>query len=163
VWDAWAGVENHWVTLYPMYPAHLKIKKGQNVRFHFDSLIYETHTVSLPQPKALEAVSRDFIPQCDPDGDSGAGPDTNPTSPPDQFPACPEGSELELEAAAEITTPAGDGVYTGGNDFENSAIRGVLAGNYTSMTVRFTKATGSKPLKYICLIHPFMVGKITVK
>lgn len=58
---------------------------------------------------------RSFLPVCDPDGDTGSGPDTDP-----DFSAttldglCPGGvAELEFDVDRRFGLPAGDGMVTG--------------------------------------------------
>ncbi|HEX2058907.1 MAG TPA: hypothetical protein VHI71_11140 [Actinomycetota bacterium] len=161
VWDAWAGVDSRTVSLYAFYPTRLTIARGDVVRWRFDSLVHEDHTVSLPDPQVVFRLQFDE-PMCDPDGDQGAGPDTPPGSDPETGdPTCPEGSTLENDVSHEFWGGTGNGVLSGPNDAEHSGIRGPQAerltppaGGIDSFDVRFGAASGNKPFKYFCFLHP---------
>ena len=48
-------------------------------------------------------------------------------------------------------------------DFENSGIRGPNVGPTDPFEVRFAKRTEKhEPFTFICLVHPFMRGKVIV-
>jgi plastocyanin len=157
VWDAWAGVDNRHVALYGMFPLALKIDKGDRVQWHFDNLEYEVHTVTFPIGTARDIVKNSFIPVCD----TGPGGD----SPPDLEgpPFCSDPTQLEIQLDDRHTLPMGNGVFKR-NDLESSGVRGVTSylgdANYE---LRFAKRSTDGPFKYICLIHPFMRGKVIVK
>ncbi|HEX2196614.1 MAG TPA: hypothetical protein VHJ76_06785, partial [Actinomycetota bacterium] len=138
------------------------------VRWRFDSLVHEDHTVSMPDPQLFFRLQFDEF-MCDPDGDQGAGPDTAPDSD-DQTgePVCPEGSTLETDVSHEFWGGTGNGVLSGPNDVEHSGIRGVQAGLLTppaagvdSFDVRFGARSGNRPFKYFCFLHP-MDGTVAV-
>jgi plastocyanin len=169
VWDAWAGVDNRHATLYAFYPRRLSIDKGDVVRWHFDALIHEDHTVSMPDPQIFFRLEFDE-PQCDPDGDQGTGPDTAP-----EFdaqtgePICPEGSTLEFDLSDQFWGGTGNGVLSGPNDAEHAGIRGMQAehleppaAGIESFDVRFGATSGNKPFKYFCFLHQGMKGTVAV-
>lgn len=168
VWDAWAGVDNRHASLYAFYPKRLSIEKGDIVRWHFDALVHEDHTVSMPDPGLFFRLQFDQ-PQCDPDGDQGTQPDTEPEF--DQQtgePVCPEGNTLEFDLSHEFWGGAGNGVLSGSGDVEHSGIRGLQAEHLTppaagadSFDVRFGARSGNRPFKYFCFLHP-MEGTVDV-
>lgn len=168
VWDAWAGVDNRHASLYAFYPKRLSIEKGDIVRWHFDALIHEDHTVSMPDPQIFRRLAFDEF-MCDPDGDQGTGPDTAPEF--DQQtgePICPEGSVLEVDISHEFWGGAGNGVLSSQNDAEHSGIRGMQAERMSpptagidSFDVRFGAKSGNKPFKYFCFLHD-MDGTVAV-
>lgn len=161
VWDVFAGYDNHWVSLFGMYPKRLKIKKGQTVEFHFNQLIYEDHTTTFPLSTGLDVTNNEFfVPNCDPDGDSGTAAD----NPPDVQgpPFCSDPSQLEFDISDRAALPQGDGRFTGNRDYESSGIRGSAAVSNASWDLRFAKVSPDSGFKYLCLIHPFMRGKVIV-
>ena len=111
VWDAWAGVDNGHVALFGTYPQRLRIGVGDRVQWHFDSLIYEDHTVTFPIDRARAIAVGAGIPACDPDGDLGPGPDAPPDLPGPPF--CSDPTQLELELHDRFVPPAGDGAFLG--------------------------------------------------
>lgn len=168
VWDAWAGVDNRHASLYAFYPRRLRIEKGDVVRWHFDQLIHEDHTVSMPDPGIIFRLQFDQ-PQCDPDGDGGTAPDTEPEfNPQTGEPICPEGTTLEIDTSDQFWGGTGNGVLSGPNDVEHSGIRGMQAEHLTppaagidSFDVRFGARSGNRPFKYFCFLHP-MEGTVAV-
>ena len=161
VWDAWAGVDSRFVSLFAFYPKRLNIDRGDIVRWRFDQLVSEDHTVSMPDPGIFFRLQFDEF-MCDPDGDQGAGPDTAPESDPESGePICPEGSTLETDISDQFWGGTGNGVLSGANDVEHSGIRGSQAEDLTppaagidSFDVRFGARSGNKPFKYFCFLHP---------
>lgn len=168
VWDAWAGVDNRHASLYAFYPKRLSIDRGDTVRWHFDALVHEDHTVSMPDPGIFFRLQFDQ-PQCDPDGDQGTQPDNPPEF--DQQtgePVCPEGSTLEFDLSHEFWGGTGNGTLSGPNDVEHSGIRGMQAERLTppaagieSFDVKFGARSGNRPFKYFCFLHP-MQGTVAV-
>jgi hypothetical protein len=131
------------------------------VRWRFDSLVLEDHTVSMPDPQLFSRLQFDE-PMCDPDGDEGPGPDTAPDSDPETGePKCPEGSTLESDVSHEFWGGTGNHTLSGPNDVEHSGIRGVQAEKLTppaagigSFDVKFAARSGNKPFRYFCFLHP---------
>jgi plastocyanin len=161
-WQAFAGIDGDGFALLGMYPAKLKIKKGDRVRWRFDRLPFELHTVSFPKSEAREITQNDFVPACDPDGDTGPGPDTPPDSEAPPFCTDP-GEQLEIELTAFTAHQFGNGVFRGG-DFETSGARGGASGRTDPYTLRFRKRSPKKGFKYMCMIHGgFMDGRVVVK
>ncbi|MDQ3957414.1 MAG: hypothetical protein M3273_03735 [Actinomycetota bacterium] len=161
VWDAWAGVDSRFVSLYAFYPRRLSIERGDTVRWRFDHLVLEDHTVSMPDPGIFFRLQFDeFV--CDPDGDQGPGPDTAPDNDPETGePVCPEGSTLEIDVSHDFWGGTGNGALAGPNDAEHSGIRGPQAQLLTppaagidSFDVRFGARSGDRPFKYFCFLHP---------
>lgn len=161
VWDAWAGYDTHFVSLFAMYPRTLNIRKGDRVRWHFNQLVYELHTVTFPLAQGLDIANATFLPSCDPDGDSGAGPDTPPTS--EAPPFCADPAQLEFDIPSDFSLPSGNGRVTSKTDFENSAARGIGSPTSAAYTLQFPSVSGETPFKYLCMVHPFMRGKVFVK
>lgn len=163
--DAYAGYDGPHFSLLGFYPRKLKLTKGQTVRWHFDALVFEDHTVTLPSKKALKIANNTFFPVCDPDGDTGTMPD----EPADDTATtldglCPGGAaQVEYFIDPKFGPPAGNGVASSVTDFESSGIRGSNLGNTDPFEVRFAKRTKNVPYSYICLIHPFMRGKVIVR
>ncbi len=160
VWDAWAGYDTQHFDLLDFYPQKMKIKKNDKVRWHFDSLIDEVHTVSMPVDKALSVAGRVFAPVCDPDGDGGPGPD----NPPDMEapPFCADPAQLEFDIPAGFVLEKGNGKYGGGRAFESSGARG---GGLPEdpFTLEFTRRSSKKGNPYLCMLHPFMRGRVIVR
>lgn len=159
VWDAWAGVDSRFVSLFAFYPKRLTVAKGDVVRWRFDSLVHEDHTVSLPEPGVFRIEFDQYM--CDPDGDSGTAPDTQPEfDSQNGTPICPEGSTLETDLSDQFWGGTGNGVLSGVNDIEHSGIRGAQAEDLTppaagidSYDVKFGAKSGKKPFKYFCFLH----------
>jgi hypothetical protein len=82
-------------------------------------------------------------------------------------PFCNDPTQLEFLVGARGIFPQGDGSLTSATDFENSGVRGVdlsaPTAGHAPYDLRFPKASGKKPFKYICLVHPFMNGSVVVK
>ncbi|MDQ3981961.1 MAG: hypothetical protein M3271_04695 [Actinomycetota bacterium] len=168
VWDAWAGVDIGHVALLAFYPKRLVVGEGETVRWRFDHLMYEDHTVSMPVP-AVFGINFDR-PMCDPDGDAGTQEDTPAEEHEEGPPTCPEGSELEIDIEDEFWSGVGNGALTGRNDVEHSGIRGAQAADISPpaagtgpFDVRFTDPTGKNPVEFICFIHGNMVGNVHVR
>jgi plastocyanin len=158
VWRAWSGIDGEGFALLGMYPRKLTIKKGQRVRWSFDKLIHEIHTVTMPI-RPSPAFDEFFAENCDPDGDAGPGPDTPPVT--EDPPFCATLEELEFDLPARGTYETGNGVFRGA-DYENSGISpGPGANPYT---VKFSKRSSKKGFKYFCMIHGrFQRGNVVVK
>lgn len=161
VWDAWAGVGNRHLELFAFYPQTLRIDRGDVVQWHFDSLVTEDHTVTLPLDKGLEIVDSSLL-VCDPDGDTGPGPD----NPPDLEgpPFCSDPAQLEIQIPSRFVFPRGDGRFRG-RDLENSGGRGAnsqLFGGDGNYNVRFVARSSAGGFEYVCLIHPFMQASVVV-
>ena len=162
VWDAWAGVSNAHVELFGFYPRTLHIGRGDTVQWHFDSLTFEDHTVTLPLDKARNiAGALNFV--CDPDGDAGPGPD-NPSDTPGP-PFCNNPAQLEIEFSNKFIPKLGDGTFTG-RDLESSGVRGsnsaLLEGD-ANYRLRFDASSSGDGFKYLCMIHTFMRGRVVVR
>jgi plastocyanin len=148
-----------------MYPKKLRIKRGQRVRWHFDTLDNEVHNAVLPYGAATDILNNTFQIVCDPDGDGGPGPD-NPAdfgAPP--YCAIPEQLEVDLDEREPFVR--GNGVFSGSGDLENSGIRGSqnLTGrdpfDEAPWDVRFMKRGR---VRYFCTVHgPIMTGSVVVR
>ena len=158
VWDAWAGFDMPGVTLYGMYPRKLSIRKGQTVRWHFNTLEYEVHTVTFPLGEGLDIANNSFVPSCDPDTDAGSMPD----NPPDLQgpPFCSDPTQLELDLDPRFMD-SGNERLSSNSDFENSGVRGDFLSR-APWDLRFTAKSPDGGFKYLCMIHPFMRGKVIV-
>ncbi len=162
VWDAWAGVSTRHVELFGFYPRTLHIGRGDTVQWHFDSLTFEDHTVTLPLDKGGKiATTLGFV--CDSDGDAGPGPD-NPQDL-QMPPFCNNPAQLEIEFSNKFIPKLGDGTFTG-RDLESSGVRGsnsaLLEGD-ANYRLRFDASSSGEGFKYICMIHTFMRGRVVVR
>lgn len=166
--QAWGGIDGPGFALFEMYPLTLNLRKGDKVKWNFNRLHHEVHSVTMPKSQAKAIASGDFVPVCDPDGDQGSAPDTPADFDENGNPSCPEGSELEIDSSPRFLVPEGDGRWRGGNDLEHSAVRSPNLPSPPTQganpyKVAFKARTGDKPLKYACVIHTFMDGRINVK
>jgi plastocyanin len=158
VWDAWAGVDARGFSLLGMYPARIDVRKGQRVQWHFDELIYEDHTVSLPITRASRFIAQTFTPLCDTDGDA-SGRRMKPDLPPPDL--CSKGV-VEFAVPAQVAWPRGNGTFEG-TGYENSGIRGSNTGETADYTLRFTDRSGARGFRYVCELHPFMRATVVVR
>ena len=136
------------------------------MNWHFDALAFEDHTVTFPSKKADKIANRSFIPVCDPDGDSGTMPD-EPSNPDAKTidEVCPGGpDQIEFAVDPLFGAPSGNGVAASIKDFENSGIQGANVGVADApYEVKFTARTEKhEPYTFICMVHPFMRGKVIV-
>jgi plastocyanin len=163
--DAYAGYDGPHFSLLAFYPRKLTLTKGQTVRWHFDALVFEDHTVTFPSKKALRIANNSFLPVCDPDGDTGTLPDEPADATATTIDGlCPGGvAQVEFSVDPQFGGPAGNGVATSVKDFESSGIRGANLGFADPFELRFAKRTKNVPFTFICLIHPFMRGKVIVR
>jgi hypothetical protein len=170
VYDAYAGYDTATIRILKMMPEKLHIRKGDTVRWHFH-LVGEPHTATFPFKKGENVSNNGFVPECDPDGQDGDGPDTEADLS-GQGPPCPEGSELEFDVTRSLTAQSGDGTFPGGSkSFESSGVRGGnipsgegLAGGTGAWPLRFPKTSSDKGNRYLCGIHGrFMSGWVIVE
>jgi plastocyanin len=161
--DAFVGYDGDHFALDAMYPRKLELKKGQRVTWHFDQLAFEDHTVTFPQKRGVKIANNSLIPFCDPDGDAGTMPD-EPANPDATTlaEACPSIDQIEFDISPNFGPPAGDGVVTSTKDFESSGLEGANAGLSDPYTLKFAKRTMDRPYTFVCMIHPFMHGKVLV-
>jgi plastocyanin len=162
--DAWAGFDAPGFALDAFYPQTIDVREGRRVRWHFEQLIYEDHTVTFPLRKGLRIANQSFVFVCDPDGDAGTAPDE--PEDPDATTLeghCPGGADqVEIDVHPRFGPPAGDGVVTIRRDFENSGIRGAnVTTDPDTYVLRFAEASG-RPYTFVCMIHPFMTGEVFV-
>jgi plastocyanin len=159
MWDAFAGVDGAGWALLGMYPSTLEIDRGDTVRWHFDELVFEDHTVSMPFAKARAIFNQTFVPLCDLDGE-GSEPRTEPDLPPPTF--CSAG-EVEFAVPPKMAFERGNGTFRG-SDYENSGVEGANIGGVDPYDVKFTAVSPNKGFRYFCLIHsPFMDGRVVVQ
>ncbi len=164
VWDAWAGIDQGPIAILAMFPAKMKIKKGESVQFHFD-LENEIHSATMPIKKAKKELFKMFAIACDPDGDDDLGPDKKPET--EAPPFCNDPSQLEVDMGNVFQK--GDGVVDKPSEYQDSGFRGPEVaedGFFTNdpFTVQFNTKTEDDPIKWICSFHgPFMKGEIVVK
>ncbi|MGH2702165.1 MAG: hypothetical protein ACRDJ2_10390, partial [Actinomycetota bacterium] len=145
----------------------VNLDKGDKVKWHFEQLNFETHTVTLPIARGKQEGNADFQPACDPDGDGGTMPDVPPTDPQDPF-SCPAGTDPEVDRNPGAYLLRGNGKVNGYKNFESSGERGVSmpsppSEGLTPYTLKFAERTDpGKPFKYFCIIHRFMRGEVKV-
>ncbi|MGH2826315.1 MAG: hypothetical protein ACRDKF_05010 [Actinomycetota bacterium] len=167
IWDAYPGVDRGHISLLAMYPRQLEVRKGDKVKWHFEELKFETHTVSMPRSRSKEEGNADFQPSCDPDGDGGPLPDVPPTNPADPF-SCPAGTEPEVDRNRAAYLLKGNGNVKGYKDFESSGERGPSmpappSEGLVPYKLKFKERSDpGKPFRYLCIIHRFMRGSVTV-
>ncbi len=153
---ALAGYDGKGFALFGMYPRKARIRKGQKVKWHFSSLRYEDHTVTLPQGKATKVARNGFTPFCD----TGSGPDEPPQI--EGPPFCNNPDDLEFDIKPRFAFKRGDKRFRGG-DYSNSGVSGAnVEVGASPYELKFTKKN-RKGYKYLCLIHPFMKGKVGVR
>lgn len=162
VYDVFAGQESHFASLNGFYPKRTVVPKGATVRFHWSDLVYEDHTVTMPRPAAFSLFETFFQFVCDPDTDTGPGPD-NPSDPEAQDPstACPDPAQLETDIPSGTFWGIGDGVFRGASDLEHSGFRGAQFRS-DPMDVKFAARSTKKGWGFFCMLHP-MAGRIVVK
>ncbi|MGI8406913.1 MAG: hypothetical protein ACR2L3_00150 [Actinomycetota bacterium] len=160
LWDAWAGVERGTVSLFKMYPEKLSIKEGDSVKWHFEALRFEIHSVSFPLAAALDVNNAPWITlACDLDTDQGAAPDLEP-----QGGLCPAppSDVWELDLHPRFYFPEGNGRLEG-DEYESSGMRGPIAGTpHKPFTMRFPQSSGLTVWDYACQLHPTMRGAVRV-
>ena len=152
VWKAWAGLEEEGISLRRMYPKKLTIKPGNRVRWNFSTNLYEAHSVTFPQTRAvaLAGAFPDIV--CDSNGDQDPAPDSEPSS--DDFPFCASFAELELDVPPAMVVKSGDGVVKSTKDIEASGARGATyAPTAKSYELSFPKKSSRSGFKYACAIH----------
>ena len=161
LWDAWPGIERGTLSLFRMYPQRLSVSKGDAVRWHFEKMRTEIHSVSFPLSDALDVNNAPWITLvCDPDGDQGSSPDIDPQGGP-----CPSPpSEVwEFDIHPRFYFPHGDGRMRG-DDYESSGMRGAIAGvPHKPFTMRFPQSSGLTVFDYACQLHPTMRGSVKVR
>jgi hypothetical protein len=171
-WDAWGGLSQGPLEFFAMYPANLRIRRGQRVQWHFP-LENEPHSVVFSARRADRIANRFFgtfeqPPVCDPDGDdpeTGTAPDT----PPDQEgpPFCSAG-EAEFEVKGPILRRQGNRLVTSRSDDENSGLKGPEShqGGFfdeNTYTLRFRRSP-ERGFRYACSFHgSFMSGRVIVR
>jgi hypothetical protein len=163
--DVFQGADNQFAALAETYPKRLTIRRGQRVRFHFDSLKYETHSATFPPDFGRWfGQIETFHLVCDPDGDGTGGTDTEVAEdePP---PFCPGGfDEVELDFEPRSAQGAGNGVVSSRSGLENSGIRGDATDRFESFDVRFTRRSGRNRFVFFCLFHgPSMATRVRVR
>lgn len=159
VYDVSVGQDSHFASLNGFYPKKTVVPKGATVRFHFNHLIYEDHTATMPKPGAFSLFEEFFTPMCDADGDTGADPDT-----PDPGTGPPCGGnldQLEVDITSRVFHGVGNSTFSGPSDLEHSGIRGAQFG-LTNFDVTFGARSSEKGWKFFCMLHP-MNGKVIVK
>lgn len=158
VWDAWVGFDTRYISLLAMYPRKLNIRRGDTVQYHFDQLNFEIHSATMPSGRGRAFARENFFAMvCDPDGDAG----TQPDQPPGEQ-GCADPTQTEFDVSLAALAPSGNGRYTGGDDFEHSGILGPGLPD-GPWEVRFTRVTNRRGVGYICVVHPFMIGRVRVR
>ena len=161
VYDVSVGQDSHWANLNGFYPKKTSIPKGATVRFHFSQQIYEDHTATMPAPSAFALFDEFFVPMCDPDTDTGPGPDTADESVPPDPPCGGNVDQSEIDITSRVFNGTGNGTFAGASDLEHSGMRGanLTNGNYD---VKFTARSSKKGWNVFCMLHP-MNTRIVVK
>ena len=165
VYDIWVAPDMGPVEFLASYPKKISVPQGSRVMYHFTD---ENEPHSATFPGNGEILQNGFMPVCDPDGDAGAGPDTEPTFG-EAGPTCEPPAELEIDIDPRIIHETGDNRHTGRTDYENSGIKAPIFPEETDFnadpwTVRMTKTSNDKGFKYICIVHGgFMGGRVVVK
>jgi len=162
-WTAWAGVESPTVSLRRMYPSKLNVTAGDKVKWVFSKNRFEAHTVTFPRARGTQMANAFPEISCDPDTDSGPGPDTEGSS---VAPFCPDSPQVEVDVDPALPYGSGDRKVTKASDFEHSGVRGAsFATSKAAHVVTFSKP--AKQLGYMCVIHQIahapMPGSVVVK
>ena len=153
---ALAGYDGKGFALLAMYPRKVHIRKGQKVKWHFSRLRYEDHTVTFPQGKAAKVAQNSIAPFCD----TGPGPDDPPQIQGPPF--CNNPDDLELDIKPRFAFRRGDNRYRGG-DYSNSGLYGAnIKVGASPYKLKFARSN-RKGYKYLCMLHPFMKGKVAVR
>ena len=164
VYDIWVAPDLGPIEFLASYPKRISVPQGARVMYHFNDE-NEPHSATFG---GQDIVNNGFMPACDPDGDAGAGPDTEPTFG-EAGPTCEPGAELEIDLDPRAILEAGDGRHTGRTDYESSGVKAPIFPEETDFdsqpwTVRMTKASNDKGFKYYCIVHGgFMGGRVVVK
>lgn len=164
VFDIWVGAAAGPLEFLASYPKKISVPQGARVMYHFQ---YESelHTATFG---GRDIIQNGFMPVCDPDGDDGAGPDTEPDFSNPAEPCTPP-AEIEFDLDPRLIYETGDNRHTGRTDFENSGFKAPIFPEETEFdanpwTVRMTKKSNDKGFKYVCIIHGgFMGGRVVVK
>jgi plastocyanin len=155
VWDAYAGYDGDGFSLLAMYPRKLNIRKGQRVSWHFSRNTYEDHTATFPLKRAQRVAN--VGPACD----EGAGRDQPPEIQGPPF--CNPPTELEFDIPPRFWQARGGKIHKR-RDYDNSGVEGAsFHPGKDPYRLKFTKVSNRKGYRYICLIHPFMVGSVRVR
>lgn len=159
VWDAYAGYDGPGWSLDGMFPRKLRIEKSEKVRWHFDQLTNETHSVTFPRRtaarNALSFNAGNVACEADPT-------DTPPDAPSPTF--CSSGrQDVEFHLPAAAVLPRGTSKY-GGKGLHSSGIRGSGGISRAPYTVKFVARSGDSPFRYACSVHGrVMTGKVVVR
>lgn len=166
MWQAWAGVEERGISLRRMYPKSLTIKPGQQVKWNFTKNMYEAHSVTFPQTRAVALAGGfpDIV--CDTNGDQDSAADSAPSS--TTFPFCSSFGYLELDVPQAMVSPTGDKTVRSKTDVEASGARGAAyAPSKSAYVLTFPARSPSGGFAYACAIHEAahaqMRGSIVVK
>jgi plastocyanin len=156
VWDAYAGYDGDGWGLNGMFPATLRIHKGDRVRWHFAQLLGNIHTVTFPRKKAIELAGSDFAGQnvaCE----SPTG-DTPPDAPPPTF--CSSGfKNVEFHVRAIGVLAQGGGKYFGKKTgLRSSGVRGGDAPTVAPYDLKFMRVSPKKGFRYACAVHGGMMS-----
>lgn len=161
VWDAYAGYDGDGWGLNAMFPATLRIHKGDWVRWHFAQLQGNVHTVTFPRKTALSLANTDFAGQnvvCE----SPTG-DTAPDAPPPTF--CSSGAQnVEFHVRAIGVLPQGGHKFFGTKTgLRSSGVRGPDGLTTASYNLKFKRVSPAKGFRYACAIHgAMMTGTVIV-
>lgn len=155
-WDAYAGFDGDGWALNGMFPATLRIHKGDRVRWHFAQLLGNIHTVTFPRSTAIALEKLDFAGQnvrCE----NPAG-DTPPDAPPPTF--CSTGAQnAEFEVRAIGVLPQGGANFFGAKTgLRSSGVRGMDAPTNAAYDLTFKKVSPKKGFRYACAIHGGMMS-----
>lgn len=165
VYDIWVAPDMGPVEFLASYPKKISVPRGARVMYHFNDE-NEPHSATFPGDG--EILNNGFMPVCDPDGDDGPGPDTEPTFGPGG-PTCTEPAELEFDIDPRVILKTGDNRHTGRLDYESSGVKVPVFPEQTDFdsdpwTVRMTKTSTDKGFKYVCIVHGgFMGGRVVVR
>jgi plastocyanin len=160
LWDAWPGVDRGTVSLIKMYPDKLQISKGDSVKWHFEEMRSELHSVSFPLNDALDVHNAPWLTLvCDPDTDQGVAQDIDPLG----GPCGPPSDAWEFDIHPRFYFPFGNRRMRG-DEYESSGLRGAIAGiSHEPFTMRFPQSSGPAPFDFGCQLHPTMRGSVGVR
>jgi plastocyanin len=153
VWDAYAGFDGNGYALDGMFPTSLRIKKGDKVRWHFDQLTANAHTITFPKKQAVALNAKFGEPVCE-----ATPTDTPPDAPPPAF--CSTGPQnLEVHIPAAALVPAGNHHYAGtSSGLRSSGVEGAGTPSTATYTLKFTHKSHKKGFRYACIMHGAMMS-----
>lgn len=170
-----AGVGNHVAPLTWFFPQHAQIKVGETVTWYNPTVVSEPHTISfLNDPASFAPIEAPFVVS---NSTEFISPDPSINSEPLTMPG-PNGTKIVIVNNARSTLPVAmtDGIteylalnsnytMTGDEDYVNSGWLwpdGLTPEGLPEIESFSVKFEEQGTYDYLCLIHPWMTGTVTV-